>query len=161
MSEGTPIGASATEHDSAAYLKSGYLGEIAGELFFRELASRYPDHRGDLEVLAEVEAQTRRELELVLERQPSDAEIRAARDRGQGLVARYAGTSWDDMLTSMQPYIDDAVERIRAAEQHAPEGLGAVYQRFTAHEVALAEFIALALAGKDPTGPARAYLAGR
>ena len=155
MSEATE---SESSHDVDAYLKRGYLGEIAGELIFLGLADRYPEHRAKLELLARVEATTAAELRAVLAAAPTDDEIDQAKQRGNDSAARFAASNWTDMLESLQPYINDAVERMRAAEAKAPASLASVYARFTAHEQALADFITLELRGEESSAPAREYL---
>ncbi len=155
MSEATETESS---HDADAYLKRGYLGEIAGELIFLGLADRYPEHRDKLELLARVEATTATELRAVLATAPTHDEMDQARQRGNDSAAQFAAANWTDMLKSIQPYINDAVERMRAAEAEAPASMASIYQRFTAHEQALADFITLELRGEESSAPAREYL---
>lgn len=146
-----------TSHDVEAYIKRGYLGEIAGEIFFLKMADHHPEHREKLEMLARVEGTTAADLRPHLSAAPTEAEITQAKDRGNDLLG-FSEASWTEMLTKLGPYIDDAVDRMRAAEAEAPPEMASVYARFTAHEQALADFITLELGGEESTAPLRAYL---
>jgi hypothetical protein len=129
------------------YLQEAYLGEIGGEATFRALAEALPERASDLHLLAEVERVTAEYLNLYL--LSSVGAVAKRRVEGKKRVAAMGIENWAALLDTALPIVEEALATLRAAEAHAPKDLLEVYQTFTAHEQALADYLRLERDGKD------------
>ena len=131
------------------YLQEAYLGEIGGEATFRALAESLPERASDLHLLAEVERVTAEYLSLhLLSSVPTEA-VAKRRAEGKKRVTAMGIESWAALLEGALPVVEDALATLKAAEAHAPKDLLEVYQTYTAHEQALADYLRLERDGKD------------
>ena len=131
------------------YLQEAYLGEIGGEATFGALAEVLPEHATGLRLLAEVERITAHYLSLhLLSPVPADA-VERRRAEGKQRVTAMGIDSWEALLEGAIPVVEEALTVFKAAEAQAPEALLEVYQTFTAHEQALADYLRLAKGGED------------
>ena len=131
------------------YLQEAYLGEIGGEATFRALARALPERKKELVLLAEVERVTAEYLRQHLLSTVPEERVRSRRAEGVERVNALGIESWSALLDSAIPVVDAALELMRAAEAQAPEELLQVYQTFTAHEQALADYMRLEQQGKE------------
>ena len=133
---------------SQRYLLDAYLGEIRGEATFRLLAEALPERAGDLHMLAEVERVTAAYLSHYLLSPVSTEAEAACRAAAKRRVTAMSIDSWAALLEGVTPIVQAAVEKFKAAEAHAPKELLEVYQTYTAHEQALADYLRLERDGK-------------
>lgn len=130
------------------YLQEAYLGEIGGEATFRALAEALPERAGDLNLMAEVERVTADYLSQHLLTPVPAETVAERRKQGKQRITALGIESWAALLDGAIPIVESAVEKLKAAEAHAPEDLLEVYQIFTAHEQALADCLRLERDGK-------------
>ena len=140
------------------YLREAYLGEIGGEAYFRSLAEVLPDRATALNLLAEVEQVTAEYLEPHLQAPVSENAVAERRAQGSKVVAAQDLKDWTGFLQSALPVVEQALAMMQKAEADAPENLLAVYQTYTAHEQALADYLRLERVGEDGTRVLEAYL---
>ncbi|MEE3278666.1 MAG: hypothetical protein VX211_02650 [Pseudomonadota bacterium] len=144
---------------SAEYLKQAYLGEYGGEASFLAWAKYMPEHESSLRLLAEVESATASYLRGYLSGDVTEEEVAARVKFGRDRAADFDPGSWTSLLKAVMPIVEEALIRLRAAENDAPAGLETVYRHFTAHEQALADFFTRELNGEDGTSILKNYLA--
>jgi hypothetical protein len=133
---------------SERYLLDAYLGEISGEATFRALAGTLPERASDLHLLAEVERVTAVYLSHHLLSPVSMEAVASRRAEAKRRATAMGIDSWAALLESAIPIVQEALEKIKAAEAHAPKELLEVYQTYTAHEQALADYLRLERDGK-------------
>ena len=148
----------AETHDPEAYLKEAYLGEIGGEATFLAWLDQLPGREASLRLLAEVEAATARYLKPHLMGEVSEDEVTQVSAWGRARALEMVPEDWPAMLNLATPIVTEAIKKFQAAEAAAPAELAAVYQHFTAHEQALADFLACELAGGDGDPILQGYL---
>jgi hypothetical protein len=131
------------------YLQEAYLGEIGGEATFRAIAELLPERASELHLLAEVERITAEYLSVhLLSPVPAEA-VAERRAQGEKRVTAMGIDSWASLLDSAMPIVEDALATLKAAEADAPENLLEIYQTYTAHEQALADYMQLERDGRD------------
>ncbi len=140
------------------YIKQAYLGEFGGEETFRAWAELLPKRAESLNLLAEVEAATAAYLKKYLLAAVDDEEVERLRKFGRERAQEIAPATWSTMLDMAEPIIDEALVRFKAAEATAPLDLKPVYEHYTAHEQALADFIKRERDGLDGNPILQKYL---
>ena len=143
---------------SEEYLKQAYLGEYGGEASFLAWAQCLPEQEPSLRLLAEVESSTANYLRVHLSKEVTQGEIEARVKFGRDRAAHFDVKSWTSLLNAAMPIVEEALIRFKAAEREAPDGLEHVYQHFTAHEQALADFFTCELRGEDGKPILKNYL---
>ncbi len=137
------------DEDYISAIRRAADGEVQGEILFKRLAEKAgPEHRHKLDVLAQLEIRTSRELEGLVRRygisiNPSNKQTAEERAR------KYDGMQFHDILEEWSTWIPDYVnlydrlaERARPADKEALSFLAA-------HERAIDSFIALELTGRS------------
>ncbi|MFP6806732.1 MAG: hypothetical protein VB957_06065 [Pseudomonadales bacterium] len=131
------------KNTSERYLLDAYLGEISGESTFRALVGTLPERASDLHMLAEVERVTAVYLSHHLLSPVSTEAVASCRAEAKRQVAAMGIDSWAAFLEGATPIVEQALEELKAAEAQAPKALLEVYQTYTAHEQALADYLRL------------------
>lgn len=135
--------------------------EVAGETYFRELASRAaePRQKEKLLLLAQVETHTAVIVKPLLKKYgltpKSDDQLAAEGKRD----ADKAPPRWDDLIAQMAKTFPDYMPSFERLEAMAPSEDRAILKRMTAHEVAAIAFLTKEIAGDaDATLPLIAFL---
>jgi len=134
--------------DYERLLIEAYKGELLGEATFSAMATRaeYRDHRGTLDVLAQIEARTAATLQPLLRAANVDpGDVEEPRRLGRELAA--AGGSWDGFVKALgdalPKFLADFLRlREAAADPHHP-----ALTALVAHEQAIAAFAQLEVGG--------------
>jgi hypothetical protein len=131
------------------YLQEAYLGEIGGEATFLGLVEALPERAGSLNLLAEVERVTAEYLSDHLLSPISPEVVEQRRAEGRNRATALSAENWAALLDSAIPVVEAAVAVFKTAEANAPDDLLEVYQTYTAHEQALADYMLLERDGQD------------
>jgi hypothetical protein len=135
-------------NQSERYLLDAYLGEISGEATFRALVESLPERASELHLLAKVERVTAVYLSHHLLSPVSTEAVASRRAEAKRRVTSMGIDSWAGLLEGATPIVQEALEKFKAAESHAPKDLLEVYQTYTAHEQALTDYLRLEREGK-------------
>jgi hypothetical protein len=138
-----------TTNTPESYLLDAYLDEISGEATFLALAETLPERANDLHLLAEVERTTAVYLSHHLFSSVSTETLDSRRVEAKRQVGVMGFDSWAALLEGATPIVQEALEELKTAEAHAPKELLEVYQTYTAHEQALADYLRLEREGKS------------
>ncbi len=143
---------------SEDYLREAYLGELGGEATFRALVEVLPDRAADLSLLADVERVTANYLKPHLRAEVPEALVVERRKAGEQGVSALGVESWEGFLKIALPVVEKALARMKDAEAGAPEALLEVYETYSAHEQALADFMHQELEGNAGAHVLERYL---
>ena len=134
-----------------AELLEWYRGEVGGEAFFSALAlgASESGHAAKWQKLALLERFVAGRLRTVLEARGVQIPSAAADlERGLSSAQEYAGLTWREALSKLQPELVGYVRDFQAAESRMPEDALALARLVTNHERALLEFVTREL-GQD------------
>ena len=130
-----------------------YQGEVLGEAFFGWMADHEvePEHRHQLEVLAELESATKRLAEPIFDRrgfERGDSDATAA--SGRQFAAASAEAPWEDVMAGILPITDVFLakyhELVELASDDEEREIALAY---VAHEEALASFARRSIGQED------------
>jgi hypothetical protein len=143
-------------------LRVAYEEEIAGESYFRALASRHEGSAAEaLTLLAEVEAATAAALApLIARRRLATATVEALAAKGAADAEARAQMAWPALAAWMAESFPAYIAEFEAIEAMGPPADAAALRLATEHERAAVAFATLEAAGDpDSFAPLRAFLA--
>ncbi len=130
---------------SATYieeLRTSHFGEMVGDLLFRRLCDRYPEHSRKLRELARLEASVGGLMEAVLERHRAEAE---PTERVEALTHQLfddlGDADWDAFLVRLRDVVVPFVERFERLHDESPAEDRSALRILRDHERALLRFL--------------------
>jgi rubrerythrin len=132
-------------------IRSAWLGEQFGEVFFRALAGRTNDEsmRSKWQALAELENVTGKRMAAILEAYGEVAVTDENIEVGEEVLSQYADASHLDAMMRMKELVEKAIIRFDQLLAVAPESDVAAVQFLVRHEQALLTFVDREIGG-DP-----------
>ena len=130
-------------------VRSAWLGELFGEVFFKALAERSddPSMSAKWQRLAELENVTGKKMAALLESHGEAAVTEEAIEVGDDILGRYTDTSHHESMMHMKDVIENAIARFDQLLATAPESDIPAVQFLVRHEQALLTFIECEMAG--------------
>ncbi|UOT03269.1 hypothetical protein MPY17_30675 [Rhodococcus opacus] len=142
---------SARQTEYGELLEWAYSGELFGAAVFTYLlgTDTFPEHRGDLELLLDLEVHTRDRLAPLAGERVPDAERQATRTRAAEFALDLRTLDWPRFMTETQSLAQDALPLLERLVELAPPETKPLLTGVVAHERALISFARCALAGDD------------
>jgi len=130
-------------------IRSAWLGERLGEVFFKALADRAEDEfmRAAWRTLAQLEHATGERMAALLETHGEQAVTREAVEVSDDILERYAGAAHHDSMLRLRDTVEQAIIRFDQLLAVAPEADVPAVQFLVSHEQALLTFADRELAG--------------
>ena len=130
-------------------IRSAWLGEQFGEVFFKALADRTEDDSMQLtwQTLANLENVTGKRMAAVLEAHGEPAVTDEIIEVGDEILNQYAGASHLDSMMRMKDVVEKAIIRFEQILGAAPESDVPSVQFLVHHEQALLTFVDREIAG--------------
>ncbi len=130
-------------------IRSAWLGEQFGEVFFKAMADRAEDEsmRAAWQTLAKLENVTGKTMAAVLEAHGETAVADEAIEIGNEVLDEYSGASHHDSMMRMKDVVEKAIIRFDQLLAVAPEPDVPSVQFLVHHEQALLTFVDREIAG--------------
>lgn len=130
-------------------IRSAWLGELFGEVFFKAMAARAEDDamRTKWQTLAQLEHVTGKRMAALLESHGEQAVTHDAIEVGEDVLSRYTGGSHADSMQHMREVVEKAIIHFDQLLAVAPESDVPAVQFLVAHEQALLSFVEREIAG--------------
>ena len=130
-------------------IRSAWLGERFGEVFFTAMAERTDDDamRSKWQSLATLERVTGERMAEVLESYGETAATTEAIEVGEDILSRYADVPHIESMTEMRDVVEKAIVRFDQLLAIAPDADVPAVQFLVQHEQALLTFVEREIAG--------------
>ncbi len=130
-------------------IRSAWLGERFGEVFFDALAERTEDEslRNKWQTLARLEHVTGMKMAALLESHGEEAVTHDSVEVGEEILSQYTSAPHLDAMMGMKDVVEKAIVRFDQLLAVAPESDVPAVQFLVAHEQALLDFVEHEIAG--------------
>ena len=130
-------------------IKSAWLGELFGEVFFNAMAERATDEsmRAKWQTLAKLENVTGKKMAALLETHGESAVTDEAIEVSDEILSRYTDASHHDSMMRMKDVVEKAIIHFDQLLAVAPESDVPAVQFLVQHEQALLDFVESEIAG--------------